>query len=158
MTRQGKNDPCQCSVCCLSRATLCQETKTLLDRYIEVNNMIPAPSQTVIKICVLCNGEIASEKPHVCTKTSFRVNTLNIVRQKSEKSRGRLTSELVKTHFNEQSTSTRGGTISLPGGGPNSVKITLGAEAAGLMKQRSFSHQDIIDIVGGRNLSDRTAW
>ena len=68
-----------------------------------------------------------------------------------------MTSELVKTHFNEQNTSTRGGTICLPGGGPNSLKITLGAEAAGLMKQKPFSHQHIIKIIGERNLLDRTA-
>ena len=100
-----------------------------------------------MKICVLCNGEIGRGKPHVCTKTSFRENTLNLVRQKSENSRGRLTSELVKTHFNEQSTSTRGGTICLPGGGPNSLKITLGAETAGLMKRKSFSTNILLKLL-----------
>ena len=39
VTRQGKNDPCQCSVCCLSRATLCQDTNHLLDRYVEVDTV-----------------------------------------------------------------------------------------------------------------------
>ena len=37
------------------------------------------------------------------------------------------------------------------------MKITLGAEAAGLMKRKSFSHQHIIEIIGERNLSDITA-
>ena len=74
-----------------------------------------------------------------------------------KKTQGRVTSDLVKSHFEKQGTSTRGGTISLPTGGP-SVKITMGAQADGLlMKPKSFSHQNIIDIIGRRNLSDSAA-
>ena len=104
-----------------------------------------------------CNSEIGKGKPHICNQSTFRKNTISCIVEKSEKEQGRLTSDLIKNHFEKQGESSRGGTISLPTGGKN-VKITMGAEAAGLlMKPKYFSHQHIINIISGRNLSDRKA-
>ena len=158
VTRQSLGDPCDCSVCELARCTLHQQTQVLLDTYLEPPPVSPTIVPTVIKICTLCRSEIGSGKPHTCNKTSFRVNTLKYVKQKSVNTRGRLTSDLVKDQFEEQGATRRGGTVALPGGGPSKVKLTMGAQAAGLfMKPKSFSHQNIISIIGGRNLSDRAA-
>ena len=155
-TQQSLDLTCQCSICCLARASLHQDTKSLLDRYIE-NDPKAAISAIKKKVCVKCNSEIGKGKPHICNQSTFRKNTISCIVQKSEKQQGRLTSDLIKNHFEKQSESSCGSTISLPTGGKN-VENTMGAKAAGLlMKPKSFSHQHIINIISGRNLSDRKA-
>ena len=68
---------------------------------------------------------------------------ISCIVQKSEEEQGRLTSDLIKNHFEKQGQSSHGGTISLATGGKN-VEIKMGAKAAGLlMKPKSFSHQHI---------------
>ena len=155
-TRQSQDLLCQCSVCCLARASLHQETKALLDRFIENQHILPI-SPTVKRVCMKCSCEIGRGKPHLCTLSTFRQNTIDCILQTPEKTQGRLTSDLIKNHFEKQGMSTRGGTINLATGGKQ-VKVTMGVQAADLlMKPKSFSHQNIIDIIGRRNLSDRAA-
>ena len=84
ITRQSLDILCQCSVCCLARASLHQETKALLDIFIETEP-VPPTSPTVNRVCIKCNSEIVRGKFHLCTPSKLRQNTVDIVLKSSEK-------------------------------------------------------------------------
>ena len=154
-TRHTFDQPCGCSVCQLARKTLHWEFKNLLDQYIEAPPPTPCLTPDVIKICTYCHSQIGRGLSHACSRSQFRENVADLVKEKSEKTRGRVVNSLLKDVFEEQSIDTRGGTVELPTGG-RLLKITLGAKAAGLIQDRKFfSHKDLVQIKSNRNLSDR---
>ena len=60
----------------------------------------------------------------------------DLVKDKSERTRGRVVSTLLKDVFEDQSVDTRGGTVELKTGG-KSLKVNLGGKAAELIKTES---------------------
>ena len=123
-TRHTFDQPCGCSVCQLARKTLHWEFKNLLDQYIEAPTPTPCLTPDAVKICTYCHSQIGRGLCHACSRSQFRENVADLVKEKSEKTRGRVVSSLLKDVFEEQSIDTRGGTVELPTGG-RLLKITL---------------------------------
>ena len=155
VTRQNVEQPCVCSVCQLSRTCLHWEVKHLLSQYIDSPAPPPSLTPDVIKICAHCHSQIGQGLSHDCSRSTFRENVADLVKDKSERTRGRVVSTLLKDVFEDQCVDTRGGTVQLQTGG-KSLKVTLGAKAAELIEDRKyFSHKDLVHIKSNRNLSDR---
>ena len=155
-TRSNCIEPCNCSVCLLARARYHQDTQALLDLFIKPSVSPPKVSSAsdIVKICLTCGSLISKGKPHKCKESAFKENTLKLVRQKGDNIKGSITAQLVRDHFLEQNISQRGGTVALPGA-PQKMKLTMGAEAAGLlMRPKFFTHQQMIRLAANRNLSD----
>ena len=66
---------------------------------------------TVIKICSKCLSEITRGKPHNCTKGTMRENLTDIMRARSSKSKAKVTAATLKSVFEDQSVTQRGGEL-----------------------------------------------
>ena len=155
LTRHTAVQACNCSICQLARATLHWETKALLEQFISSPSTPSAPSPEYIKICKVCLSQIGQGLSHTCSKSTFREKISDLVREKSEKTKGRVVSTLLKGVYDDQNVDKEGGTVHLATGS-KPLKVTLGAEAAGLMGRRKFfSHKDLVQIKTNRNLSDK---
>jgi hypothetical protein len=78
------------------------------------------------------------------------------VKSTSEKTKGLVTGSCLKAVFEDSGVSTRGGTASVPSGSRCPLKVTLGAEAAGLDETPKFSAENLVKLQTAFNFSDNT--
>ena len=105
-TRGSSSEPCECSICLLARATLHQDKDAIRDELVEDPPQVEAAQQPskkpdVLKMCLTCGSQIGKGLPHKCTKGQFSSNALKLVKDNSRNTKGRITANLVRDHFNE---------------------------------------------------------
>ena len=111
----------------------------------------------VIKLCRNCMGEIAKGVSHKCSKGSMRDNLAELVKSRSKKSKAKITGRSLKSVFDDQTLSYRGGTATLPTGG-TPVQVTMGdiGNLKVTKKSARWSHKDLKRLQSSMNLSDRS--
>ena len=84
MRTRSSTDVCQCFLCTRGRQTLVPQA--------------PNPHETAapLKMCPLCNGQLAPGVSHVCTRSSRNENILELVRSVSTRSKGQILSQTLK--------------------------------------------------------------
>ena len=82
----------------------------------------------------------------------MRENLAGIVKSRSKKSKGKVVVSSLKSIFNDQGVDQRGGTVSLPTGGPP-VQVTLARKLT--KKSPRWSHDSLKRLQAAMNLSDR---
>ena len=167
-TRATDNLPCECTVCDIARLNrppgfgkgteLTTKLKELLfpDQPPPTTSLAQDVKPGTIKLCERCFARIARGNPHTCTKSEMRANLAGIVKSRSKKSREKVVATSLKTIFEDEGLSQRGGTASLPTGGPP-VKVTLGRSSDRKFTSNAprWSHNSLKRLQAAMNLSDR---
>ena len=119
-----------------------------------VSNSKPfSPPARTLQVCSKCFAVIGKGKGHICSKINFQLNVSEIVKNKSAKSRGKVTSSILKTVAADQSVTLRGGQVNLPSGS-NILHVKLGTPKV-VPKPPRFSHENLKRIQAAHNLSDK---
>ena len=116
------------------------------------NHAATSAESDTIKMCKRCFTELARGKRHNCTKSEMRENLAGIVKSRSKKSKEKVVASSLKSIFNDQGVDQRGGTVSLPTGGPP-VQVTLARKLT--KKSPRWSHESLKRLQAAMNLSDR---
>ena len=116
---------------------------------------VPQPSPAkVIPMCSKCFCTVGPGKPHTCHKTARRENLSNIVRNTSRKSQSTVASNTLKNIAEDQSVSTRGGTLQLQTGSKQ-LPVKIGTPQV-KPKEPTFSHENLKRLQAATNLSDKS--
>ena len=112
-----------------------------------------SPPSKSIKVCNKCLTVIGAGKNHQCSKASFQSNIAGFVKKRSLRSRGKVTSSMLKSVAADQEVSFRGGLVNLQSGS-NLLPVKIGTPKSG-PKQTRFSHEHLKRIQASHNLSDK---
>ena len=91
VTRHTSAQACSCSICQLARAALHWESKALLEQFIMAPTT-PKPTTEFIKICKVCLSQIGQGFSHTCSKSTLRERISDLVKEKSDRTKGRVVS------------------------------------------------------------------
>ena len=86
VTRSISDDPCDCTLCCISRMNglqykmYCKSQKNKPGRPKSVTPEVSLPAQ---KLCSDCHSEIHKGRSHVCTEENTKNNFVNLIKKNS---------------------------------------------------------------------------
>ena len=149
---RATGDICQCRWCQIGRmngAQYLQHCKSVVNQRGRPRVQEP-PSTDTVPICNFCNGVKAAGVPHVCNKTERNNNLVNLVREASPESQGRVVSQLLNGLCRDKNISQKTGQIVLPSGSNEKI-INLGAPKP----KPQWSINDMIEFGNDRNFSNR---
>ena len=118
-TRANSDQICQCSVCIVARTPFPQDVKKFLSEFVfrPADPMESTSAPTVRPQCTICLSYVGKGMAHVCTKATRNQNQEKYVKANSTKSKSKVTGALVKSVFQDQGVSQRGGTLEIKTGG-----------------------------------------
>ena len=108
-----------------------------------------SPPAKTLPICTKCFGLVSRGFSYICNKTQKRENLANFVRTSSGSTKGKVTSEALKSLCEEAGGSSRG-TVTLPSVG----KVQVGTIKSKL-KPPLFSIDSLKRLQNSMNLSNR---
>ena len=112
-----------------------------------------SPPARLLPLCSKCFCVINKGVYHPCTKTQKQTNLAGFVKSNSGRTKGKITSNVLKSMCSEAGVSTGGGTISLKTGGrPITVKVGNPQKAPKIPK---FTHESLKRLQAANNFSDR---
>ena len=112
-----------------------------------------SPPARAIPVCSKCFGLVSRGVTHTCTKVQRQNNLAGIVKSSSGRSKGKVTSHILKSICSETGVNQRGGTLSLPTGAvPLQVKV--GSDKR-LVKTPRFTIEDLKRLQTAHNFSDK---
>ena len=112
-----------------------------------------SPPARVIPVCSKCFGLISRGVTHNCTKVQRQNNLAGIVKSSSGRSKGKVTSHLLKSICSETGVTHSGGTLSLnTGAAPLLVKV---GNAKRMAKSPRFTIEDLKRLQTAHKFSDR---
>ena len=165
VTRNSAGAPCSCTTCLVGRASLWQDKKELLDKWVfsSTDNKAPPATQepAVSKQCLICMSYVGKGLSHICTKGTFDKNIVDLVRQSSEGTLNRIMQTSIKTKFKQSAVNIRGGQLKLPrigSSGTSGLLVTVGTKQSHYVPPRKFSHSDLMNLQVTFNLSDKVTF
>ena len=112
-----------------------------------------SPPARAIPVCSKCFTMIGKGIPHNCSKVQKQENLAHIVRSSSGKSKGKVTSNILKGICSDSGVSQRGGTLTLSTGG-KPLPVTVGKPKL-TPKVPRFTHESLKRLQAAHNFSDR---
>ena len=155
-TRGNPTEKCLCSVCKIAGTFSISDKKVVFSIFSATD-----PSPVVVKSstkkvpqCRKCFTYIRRGKAHKCIRRTRQKNLAGMVKASSMRTKGRVTSDCLKSVFQDCGVKLRGGTANLPTGS-KPISVTIGANQKSFNKTR-FSAENLIKLQTAFNLSDRT--
>ena len=155
-TRSSTDSYCSCTICVIAR----MKNQEYVQYHQEHSNPVGNPVDTThspparkIPVCNKCFSLFGPGQNHVCSKSTFQSNISHLVKNRSAKSKEKVTSKILKNLAAEQGVSLRGGQVNLQSGS-NIIPVKIGTPKV-VPKPRRFSHEDFKKIQATHNLSDK---
>ena len=155
-TRSGSDMKCKCKICDIARLDKYEYKKHCLDHSRVVGRPRFAPLLPKSKSLVLCSRCFAVKGKgfeHRCTKVSKQMNIVDITKSSSEKTKGKVASNILKDLCIESGVSLKGGKLSLSTGGKK-LSVQLGNPGVSIPKPK-FTHDSLKRLQAANNYSDR---
>ena len=111
------------------------------------------PPARTLAVCSKCWCIKGRGIPHVCTKGQKQANISELAKSSSAKTRGRVTSNILKDLCADGGVSLRGGDINLPTA-TKSLVVKVGKSKV-TPKQPKFSHENLKRLQVANNFSDK---
>ena len=148
---------CTCRICEVARMKNSDQQKHTAEQSNPMGypktKLVSPPART-IPVCSKCFSMIGKGVPHNCTKVQRQENLSTYVKSTSTKSKGKVTSNILKDICSETGVSKSGGVVSLAtGGAPLPVQVGKSKQKA---KDPRFTIESLKRLQAAHNFSDKT--
>ena len=156
MTRSGTHFKCYCKICDVARLQKDEYKKHYVRHSYPVGrpkNGSPIQKARTLAICSRCFSVKGKGLDHNCTKVSKQMNIVTITKSSSEKTKGKIKSDILKNVCTESGVSLKGGELSLTTGGKK-LSVQVGKSSLSFPKPK-FTHESLKRLQAANNFSER---